>query len=434
VSKRPIYAIVGHPVLHSRSPQIYRQLFRSENRESIYTRLAVRKISEAISVMDDLGISGYNVTAPFKKSVLRYLNEVSEPARKMDAVNTVVRRDGKLVGFNTDIDGVTGALRSQEIELSGISAIVIGAGGAGRAATFGLVKSGANVTLVNRSVEKAEEIAKSFGCQFAPMENLVDLVKNAKIIVSTLPTGIDVIADEWLNPDQVLFDANYHSEILKNKAGKRGATFIGGETWLMYQAIPAYRHFTGSQRAIELPKIDDSTFSVKNIALIGFMGAGKSAVGTALAKLLEWEYVDTDEEVVSKTGKSIPQIFSELGESAFRKIEQKTIQSVVRKKHSVISCGGGVVLSPENRSQLADNCLAVWIYAPVETALSRIDLTSRPLLSLNVPDATAEAEKIFQMRKEWYAGCADLVVINDHRSFQKTAEMIYEEVGSTFSH
>lgn len=261
------------------------------------------------------------------------------------------------------------------------------------------MKSGAKVTLVNRSVEKAEKIAKAFGCEFAPLENLSDLVKNAKVVVSTLPAGVDVIADKWLTPDHVLFDANYHSKILKDKARRSGATFIGGEAWLMHQAIPAYRYFTGSQRKVEIPKIVESKNSIKNIALVGFMGAGKSSVGTALAKLLDWEYIDTDEKIVLKTDKSVPQIFSELGEPAFRKIEQETIQSVVRKKHAVISCGGGIVLDPENRRQLADNCLTVWIYTPVKTALSRIDLTSRPLLSLNVSDVEAEAEKIFQLRK-----------------------------------
>jgi len=434
VSEKRIFAIVGLPVLHSRSPQIYQQLFRIENRELIYTRLAVQRISEAISVMDDLGISGYNITAPFKKNVLRHLNEVSEPARKMCAVNTVVRKDGKLVGYNTDIDGVIGALQSNGIELSGNSAVVIGAGGAGRAATFGLLKTGAKVILVNRSVEKAEKIAKSFGCEFAPMENLADVVKNAKIIVSALPAGVDVIADEWLTPNHVLLDANYHSEILKNKAGKRGATFIGGESWLIHQAIPAYRHFTGSQKKMKIPKIIDFNSSMKNIALVGFMGVGKSFVGKSLAKLLGWKYIDTDDEIVEKTGKSISQIFSEYGESEFREMEREVIQSVVRQKCAVISCGGGVVLDQVNRRQLIDNSLTVWIYAPVKTALSRIDLTSRPLLSRNVSAVELEAEKIFRKRRDLYAEVSDLVVINKRWSSQKTAELIYEEVCSAFGH
>lgn len=434
MASKQLYAVVGRPVLHSKSPFIYNRLFHTDRIDAVYTRLAAQEISEAIDLLRQPGFFGLNITAPFKSDLVPFLDDISDDAKVTGSVNTVVNRNGKLTGFNTDIFGVIRPLLQRKIELSDVEAIVLGAGGAGRSAAYALRQKGAHVTIVNRTVEKGEKAARTIGCRFAPMEQIKTLFPTAKIIVSTLPDDVDIFAEDWLNPDQIIVSASYQSEILKKKAKRCGAKFIGGEEWLIHQAMPAYHYFTGfSADADSLTDVlHASLLSSRNVALIGFMAVGKNAVGQVLARLLGWSFIDTDSIIEEMTGKSISRIFSEQGEAAFRKMERQTIKKFKDYDRTVIACGGGVILDPGNRQELAANCLNVWLYVPLRTALERTKDGSRPLLQTD--DTFAQAEHIFGQRRDLYAETADLIVTNYTRSAEETAKLIYDEINQTFSY
>lgn len=425
-----LLGVTGNPILHSKSPLIYNNLFNNIN--SVYLRIAADTPEEAIRIFNKLGFSGMNVTAPFKGEIINYLDEIDEISSSINAVNTIVKESNKLKGFNTDISGVLESFKKNGVQLKDKNVLVLGAGGAGKAASYALAKSGAKVTVVNRTVAKAEEIAQDFGCSFASTSKLERLLADADTLLSALPSNVDLIEESWLKKSHIIFDANYKNSKLIAKAKKKGCKTINGEEWLVNQAIPAFKYFTGKEANISLLNgaIDLSKDIYENranrISLIGFMGMGKSTIGQKLANILGWEYIDTDSLIEKKTGKTISEIFDNEGESTFRKVESATLNEVIDKTNVVISCGGGIILNKSNRSLLRNNSIVIWLYSPLETITTRIDSNTRPLLKNG--DVLKTAEKLFSDRIRFYAETSDMLVANEDKSTNQIAKKIYEEV------
>ena len=156
------FAVTGNPVLHSKSPVIFNTIFQrlGMSDSHVYTRIAANTPAEAMFLFKELRLTGMNVTAPFKANIMVYLDEVDDAAKTIGGVNTVVREEMGIKGYNTDYMGVTGALATRGIDLEGKRCVVLGAGGAGRAAVYGLLWKKASVTLVNRlRTEKALAVA-----------------------------------------------------------------------------------------------------------------------------------------------------------------------------------------------------------------------------------------------------------------------------------
>jgi len=161
-----------------------------------------------------------------------------------------------------------------------------------------------------------------------------------------------------------------------------------------------------------------------NIALIGFMGTGKSAVGSELSRRLGTDLVEVDDLIAERAGKSIPEIFSEDGEAAFRKLEMEAVAEVSRREGVVISCGGGVVLDPKNVDRLKMSSVVVLLTAPVEEILHRADRDggSRPLL--NIPDREARVRELLTFRQPLYLRAADYIVDTSGLNPEEIAEAI----------
>ncbi|NOR12037.1 MAG: shikimate dehydrogenase, partial [Candidatus Aminicenantes bacterium] len=232
---KKIFAVTGNPVLHSKSPLLFNRLFRDNEEKAVYIRISVDKVSEAISFFEEIGLSGMNVTSPFKQTILQKLDKTDPAAAAIDAVNTVVKDEGLLNGFNTDHIGVTSSLKQLGLRLQEYHCLVLGAGGAGRAAVYGLVQEGAHVIVANRTHAKAVQAAKTFGCQAASLENLRSLLNTTEIVISALAPRINPIRKEWLRPSHVVFDANYPHSPLSDMALSQGCTVIRGEEWLLNQ-------------------------------------------------------------------------------------------------------------------------------------------------------------------------------------------------------
>jgi len=213
-------------------------------------------LAPAIAGIRALGLAQIAVSIPHKQAVIEYLDEVDDNARRIGAVNTVTARDGRLVGSNTDWIGSNRALE-REIELSGKRVVVLGAGGAARAVTFGLLEKGAQVHVANRSIERAERLAKELGAASAgPLESIVD--QAYEVLVNTTSVGLrsdeSPIPADWVNEGSVVMDAVYDPEEtrLLRDARARGATPLGGKWMLVYQAAEQLEMWSGHEAPIDV--------------------------------------------------------------------------------------------------------------------------------------------------------------------------------------
>jgi shikimate dehydrogenase len=433
--KTAIFAVTGNPVLHSKSPLVFNQSFQDSGEKAVYTRILAENVSQAIFLFEDIGLSGMNVTSPFKQTLLKKMDNIDPAAAAIGAVNTIVKDGDLLNGFNTDHVGVTSSLKGLGLHLQERDCLVLGAGGAGRAAAYGLIQEGANVILANRTYDKAIQAAKTIGCQAAPLDDLKSLLTKTEIVVSALAPRINPIESEWLRPSHVVLDANYPHSLLHTMAQKQGCAAIPGEEWLLNQAVPAYKLFTGKE-ANWKSMVDalSSNFKSKttcgNISLIGFMGCGKTTVGPILAKKLGYSFKDIDTVIEEREGKSVSEIFRLKGEQGFRALEKSALSDIHLDKKTVFACGGGIVLDSANCDTLSGNSLVIWLYSSLESSLQRIDPYSRPLL-----DRQGNGEKpevLFQTRIPHYARTADLVILSESDP-EKTAENIYEEIHQTLT-
>jgi len=234
-------AVVGNPIAHSKSPLIFKFLFDAVNVEYSYERILLHSVKE-ISELFEEGYSGINITAPFKQSIIPLLDELSEEAKKIGSVNTVVLKESKLIGYNTDFLGVVNALEANAIDLSLKKCLILGAGGAARAAIYGLKQRNAIVQVYNRSKNKAKELAEEFDINFINEEKLYKAVASSNIIIDTLPAGVQVLDPEYLHSGLCILDASYPLSVYSDS---NILQLIGGEHWLLHQALPAFKIFTG---------------------------------------------------------------------------------------------------------------------------------------------------------------------------------------------
>jgi len=427
-----IFAVAGNPILHSLSPEMYRAGFSAAGFPGLATRLAVRSAAEAFVLADRLGLAGMNVTSPFKESVLTHLAGLDPAARRIGAANTLVRRDGGWFGFNTDPDGAVGALEAAGRSPRGRQAVVLGAGGAGRAAAFGLSRAGASVTLVNRTPGRAEGAARTLGCRTEAWEHRGDCVRTAEIVVSCLSVRERTIECECLHGGQVVLEALYPASVLSRDAAERGCAVIPGVEWLLHQAVPAFALFTGlaapAAAMREALRRAPARVSKPGLALIGFMGAGKSTIGELIARRTGRRFIDTDALIEARTGFSISRLFARYGEAAFRRREKRLIRRLSLGAETVAALGGGSVLDPANGERVKRDAVTFWIAADPRTAGRRIPGGSRPLFpNEGSPEA---AETIFRARIGAYARAADAVVGNDDGDGgpEAAAERIIDEI------
>lgn len=433
MTDRKIFAVGGRPVLHSLSPALFESAFRDVPAPAAYTRVSSADAGEILRFGRELGLAGMNITSPLKESVFGLLERVDETAKAVGAVNTLVREGQAFRGYNFDPAGVVGALGNSGIDPAGRRCCVMGAGGAGRAAVFGLRKRGAEVVLCNRTHRKAIQVARKFGAEARRWEDRSSAVAGSDILISALPPDVDAVRREWLRPDLVVLEAAYPEPPLSRSARSLGCRVVPGEEWLLRQALPSFRLLMNSEpdepgmrQAMESSK-DVSSRGPRNISLVGFMGSGKTSTGRRLAETLGWEFRDTDRWIEGRAGRSIPEIFRTEGEAFFRKLESESLREALAGKSGVVcACGGGSVQDDVNRALVAGHSTVIWLHAALGICLARVDAATRPLLgSRGSPESGMEA--LFRTRISCYAEAADLVVGSEAGEV-RTAETIHEEI------
>lgn len=439
------FAVTGNPILHSKSPTMFNAVFRHYPQlfpvRYSYGRIAADSAAEAVYLFNQLGLTGMNVTAPFKQEIIPFLDLVDPHASRIGSVNTVVRQDNGLIGYNTDFIGVVETLVRRNIPIEKQRYIILGAGGAGRAAAYGLVRAGAEVIIANRTYEHAAEAAKLSCCRAECLEALPHLLASAHVLISTLASHIDIVDETWLKKELVVFDANYKNSLLVAKALRRGCRVLPGEDWLLNQAIPAFEYFTGILPPADIIETMRDVLFIRpwekpnKIALIGFMASGKSTIGKSLAKKMGYLFKDLDSLLEKQEAQTIPEIFKTKGESYFRQKESQLLKKELNAfppagKGIIYACGGGAVLSEENKVQLIRNALVVWLYATPAKTMSRLTPGTRPLLETENPEQ--EVSRLLQQRLPLYGRTAHIIV-NSENEATAVAGKIHEEINKTFN-
>ncbi|MDH7507895.1 MAG: shikimate dehydrogenase [Methanomassiliicoccales archaeon] len=250
-----ITGITGYPLSHSISPILHNAAFRALKIPGRYLTFPAKKdeLEDLVSIVIDLGIRGLNVTIPHKEDIIPYIDKIDSSASQTGAVNTVLNRDGTLIGYNTDLYGVDMTFRKNGVDPSGKETLIIGAGGAARACCAYLLGKGAKVYIVNRTRERAEALIEDF-------ENKIQLLETAElrqrkfdVIINCTPLGMKGFPDttpvntEVFSPGQFVFDTIYNPPKTKflEDAERRGATISSGLEMLIAQAEKAFEIWTG---------------------------------------------------------------------------------------------------------------------------------------------------------------------------------------------
>ena len=387
--------LLGGKLGHSYSPQIH-----SDLGDYIY-ELYEKSPEELGSFLKHGAFTGLNVTIPYKKAVIPYCSELSDRARQLSAVNTLVRRpDGTLIGHNSDYFGFQYMLSRSGLQVAGKKVLVLGSGGASATAVAVLRESGANVVVISRTG--------------ADNYNNYSNHQDTAVVVNTTPVGmfpdvgvapIDIgrlpnlegVLDVIYNParTQILMDAERLGLIAEN-----------GLWMLVAQAKESAEWFTGKN-------IDNSMIPViheklqrqmQNIILIGMPGCGKSTVGKIICSMTGKPFVDADLVIAEKAGKSIPDIFNENGEVGFRALETQVLSELGKQSGLVIATGGGCVTKEANYPLLHQNGQIFWIHRDT----SKLPTDGRPL------SQDGRLEQMYAVRKPLYARFFDYSVDNNN--------------------
>jgi shikimate dehydrogenase len=254
-----IYGLIGNPVDHSLSPPMHEAAYDATGLEARYVLFEPRadSLATAVDGADALGIRGLNVTIPFKEDVLELL-EADPLASRIGAVNTIDFGGEEVTGHNTDAAGVRRSFESAEVELADRAAVVVGAGGAGRAAAFALEDAGASVHVANRTPGRAQELAGSLAeGSGGGLETLRDRVPDADVLVNATSVGMEddetPVPAEILHPDLAVLDAVYTplETRLLSEASAAGCTTIDGGQMLCFQAAEAFERWTGQEAPLQ---------------------------------------------------------------------------------------------------------------------------------------------------------------------------------------
>lgn len=403
--------LLGGKLGHSYSPQIHAAL-------ADYPYDLFEKTPEELpEFLKNGDFTGLNVTIPYKKDVIPCCAELSDRAQKMGAVNTIVRRkDGSLIGHNTDYFGFSSMVKKSGLSPEGKKCLVLGSGGASATAVAVLQEMGGNVIVISRSGEN----------NYDNLEKHAD----AAIIVNATPVGmypntgvspvdlrlfpaLEGVLDLVYNParTQILLDAE-----------SRGLTAMNGLWMLVAQAKESAEWFAGNPISDEkIPAIHRSLrLQMENIVLIGMPGSGKSTIAAALAEKLGKQVVDADAEIIKLAGKPIPQIFAEEGEDGFRKWETKVLADLGKRSGLIIATGGGCVTRPENYPLLHQNGTIFWL----QRQLDLLPTDGRPL------SQAGKLEQMYAIRKPMYERFADHTIGNNGTEEQTIAQILNKLEGT----
>ena len=387
------FGLLGRKLGHSYSPMIFDLMGGYEY------DLHEREPEGIEDLLKNEPFDGINVTIPYKKEVLQYLDEIDPLAARLGSVNTIVKRHGRLSGYNSDYFGFRSLMERTGISVRGKKVLVLGSGGASVTVVAVLEDLGAKTVVISRSGENN-------------YTNL-HLHADAAVIVNTTPVGmypnngkapLDVpqfhglegVVDLIYNParTQLLLDCENCGIPAWNGLWMLVAQAKKSAEWFMDRKLP------DSVISDIHRKLRDK---MENITLVGMAGCGKSSIGRLLAKETGKEFLDADAEIELLAGKTIPEIFADDGEEEFRRLETEVLTALGKRSGLVIATGGGCVTRARNLPLLHQNSRILWVKRDPEA----LPTEGRPLSQKTSP------AKLYEQRKPLYAAFSDAAVDNN---------------------
>lgn len=410
------YGLIGHPVKQSFSQEVHAEIAKVFNHSYSYGLLDIPDEKALDGFLKKKEFKAVNVTLPYKKAVLPYLDSISEEAKSIGAVNVIVNKGGKLYGDNSDYYGLKDLILRSKEDFKGKSALILGTGGTSNTAYKVLTDLGCS------PVYKVSRTKKGGALSY---EEAKEKGKEISFIVNATPCGMFPYEEDIpLSPEDFpnlkgAFDVIYHplrtNFILE--AQKRGVYSEGGLYMLVAQAFYAYFMFFGKKA--ETDPIDSVYRKIlkerENIVLIGMPSSGKSTLGKIVADRLHRPFFDVDTEIEKKIGKSIADYFKDHTEKEFRDVEEETVKEISALSKAVIATGGGSVLRPINVKRLKRDGKLFYLDRPVEKL---VPTASRPLSSSI--DALYE---LYNRRRPLYEEAKD-VLIDGSKEIDEVAEEI----------
>lgn len=388
-----VFGLLGEKLTHSYSKIIHEAI------DGEYHLFEVSK-ENFDDFMIKRNFDAINVTIPYKEMVIPYLDFIDEKALKIKAVNTIVNKNGKLFGYNTDYDGFKYIIEKNGYDVNNKKCLILGTGGTSKTVKEVLCDLNASKVL------KASRNGKDRALKYEDIN-----YNDFDYIINTTPVGmypninnsiignvnVKGIIDVIYNP--------YRTLLLQENSDK---LFTNGLDMLIYQAIKAHEYFTGNivseNKIQEIRKILKKKFI--NIVLIGMPGSGKTTISKLLSEKLNMEVLDTDLLIVQKEQREIPDIFAKDGEKYFREIEKEIIKEVSLNHEKIISTGGGVILNKENVLNLKANGIIIYLDRDIDNIVK--DFENRPLAK-NKNDLV----KLYNERIDLYKSSADYSIDNN---------------------
>ncbi len=374
------YGLIGEKLEHSFSKQIQTRIAELQNIQDFQYDFVELDQEQFIEFMKKKDFKGINVTLPYKKAVIPYIDVLDESAKNIGAVNTIVNHDGKLYGYNTDFGGFLYMVKAHNIHMEGKKILLIGNGGAS-AAVQAVCKheKAKDIIIVSRSATNG---AISY-------DEMYTSHLDADIIVNTSPVGMypnianSPIDVSWFHKLECVLDVVYNPILTRLcfEAQEMDIKRVIGLEMLIAQAKYSFEYF-------ENIKFDDSIIDeIKkemlknrcNIVLIGMPSAGKTTIGKMLQERLGKKFIDLDDMIIEKAGKTIPEIFQESGESGFRAIETEVAIEASKMNNMIIATGGGAIKHKVNMDFLRLNGITIYIDRDVDKLISSDP--NRPLSS-----------------------------------------------------
>ena len=394
------YGLIGEKLGHSFSKIIHEKLA-----DYTYELCPLAK-DELDAFMTAKQFKAINVTIPYKQDVIPYCDVLDDSAKRIGVVNTIVNRDGKLFGYNTDFAGFLYNLNAHGITLKDKKVMICGSGGTCKTVTAVAEYMGAKEILVVSRSKKENAVTYEECIRH----------KDVDVVVNASPKGM--YPDNGESPldlsnfpnCKAVVDVIYNplKTRLLQEAEQLGMKAVNGLEMLVAQAKFAVEHFLSTE--IENDKIDQITLELlkqlTNIVLIGMPSSGKTLTGKALCKYIDKTVVDTDAVIVERSGMSIKEMFARHGEAYFRQWEHDVIEEFSKQNGLIIATGGGAIKNEENIQNLKQNGVVMFIDRDLEHLLVTDD---RPLSK----DTNAVA-KLYEERYPLYTKYGDLRVPNNY--------------------
>lgn len=365
-------------------------------------------------------LDGFNVTVPYKEEIMKYLGGISPEAGEAGAVNTVVRHDGRLTGYNTDIAGMKYAFERGKIEIGGRRVMILGSGGTGKTARLLCGKLGASGII---TVSRGGSVNYN---------NIHEYAKDIQVLINATPVGMypdnhgSPVSLSGFTSLEGVFDAVYNplKTMLLAEAESMGVKAVNGAAMLAAQAKYANDIFAGKVSGTDIEMLCALLErNMRNIVFVGMPSSGKSTTGRLTAEMLGRAFFDSDEEIEKTEGMSAEGIIREKGERAFRDTESASIKNLAKKTGIVLSTGGGSVLRKENIEALRQNGIIIWLRRPLEL----LSTDGRPL-SKNLETLRA----MYNVREGLYRAAAHIIIDNDEDTaacMKKIVEALNENFG-----